>query len=236
MGKDKEKQRQPQIGDRGILRILEPLSGTDVYYSTRVEDVTMDIIACSQPMFGETYIKVMSDVVDLMYIKGNSVFSLRCEVIDQGKGDPPLLFLRPVSGVQRTDRRRFVRVPMLLPVSVLFLRSFPANVAKFWQEHSVDAVMGTIVDLSAGGCKLSLREPCYVGEKMLIHFVVAEPVNDSFLLRCIARRVEQSKEKGKILVGVEFVLDNERERDKLVKVVFCRQRELIQKGYYELEE
>jgi len=228
--------KEPKVGDRGILRVREPGKNGVEYYSTRIEDVNDGLIACSQPMRGQVYMKIWVESVELMYIKGDSIFSLICEVIEQGKGDPPVMLLKPASGIQRSDRRESVRVPWLLDAEILFIKTFPTDVEKFWDEHSYDSVRGVILDLSASGCRLSLAEACTVGERLLIRFLVPEPSSDIFLLQAVIRRVEAGSEPGIIVVGLQFINLNDAIRDKLFRSVFCRQRELIKKGFYELEE
>jgi len=122
------KRKEPKVGDRGILRVREPGETGVEYYSTRIEDVRDGLIACSQPMRGQVYVKILSSPVELTYLKGDSVFSLMCEVIEQGKGDPPLIVLRPISSIYRSDRREYVRVPWMLDAELLFVKTFPADV------------------------------------------------------------------------------------------------------------
>lgn len=231
------RRKEPKVGDRGILRVREPggLNGVE-YYSTRIEDINEGIIACSQPMRGQVYVKIWAENVELTYIKGDSVFSLMCEVVEQGKGDPPVILLKPASGIYRSDRREYVRVHWLLDAEILFVKTFPADVEKFWEEHAHNSVRGLILDLSAGGCRLSLTEACTVGENVLIRFSVPEPNPDIFLLQAVIKRVEAGSEPGIIVVGLQFINLNDAIRDKLFRSVFCRQRELIKKGFYELEE
>jgi len=231
------KRKEPKVGDRGILRVREPGGNNDVeYYSTRIEDIVDGLIACSQPMRGQVYVKILSSPVELTYLKGDSVFSLMCEVIEQGKGDPPLIVLKPISSIYRSDRREYVRVPWMLDAELLFVKTFPADVKKFWEDHSHESVRAVILDLSAGGCRLSLAEACMVGEKVLIRFTVPEPNPDTFLLPALIKRVEPGSEPGVTNVGLQFVDVKDVIRDKLCRSVFCRQRELIKKGFYELEE
>jgi len=47
-----------------------------------------------------------------------------CEVIEQGKGDPPLIVLKPISSIYRSDRREYVRVPWMLDAELLFVKRF----------------------------------------------------------------------------------------------------------------
>jgi c-di-GMP-binding flagellar brake protein YcgR len=187
-------------------------------------------------MRGQVYVKILSSTVELTYLKGDSVFSLMCEVVEQGKGDPSLIVLKPISGIYRSDRREYVRVPWMLDAEVLFVKTFPTDVKKFWEDHSHEAVRGLILDLSAGGSRLSLAEACMVGEKVLVRFTVPEPNPDTFLLGAVIKRVEPGGEPGVTIVGLQFVDVKDIIRDKLFRSVFCRQRELINKGFYELEE
>lgn len=132
------KRKEPKVGDRGILRVREPGETGVEYYSTRIEDVRDGLIACSQPMRGQVYVKILSSPVELTYLKGDSVFSLMCEVIEQGKGDPPLIVLKPISSIYRSDRREYVRVPWMLDAELLFVKTFPADVKKLpWSSRTL---------------------------------------------------------------------------------------------------
>jgi len=56
------------VGDRGILRVREP---GKLVLSTILpdEDVRDGLIACSQPMRGQVYVKILSSPVELTYLK-----------------------------------------------------------------------------------------------------------------------------------------------------------------------
>lgn len=69
-------------------------------------------------------------------------------VVEQGKGDPPVILLKPASGIYRSDRREYVRVPWLLDAEILFVKTFPADVEKFWEKNMSTIALGSqLMDL-----------------------------------------------------------------------------------------
>jgi len=74
------------------------------------------------------------------------------------------------------------------------------------------------------------------GRESTDSFHSPEPNPDTFLLPALIKRVEPGSEPGVTNVGLQFVDVKDIIRDKLCRSVFCRQRELIKKGFYELED
>ncbi|WP_018962631.1 flagellar brake protein [Coprothermobacter platensis] len=230
-----KKDKRPAIGDRGILKAIDPNNKKVEYYSTRVEDISGDIIACSQPMHSQAYVKIWSPTVEFTYIKGNAIFSLSCEVIKQRVGNPPQILIRPVGDIKRSDRRQEVRVPWLIPASVLFADHLPADLEAYWKEHYPETIDATILDLSAGGCRLSVQESLKVNDRLLIRFCVSQPIERCFLVPSVVKRVEKDDENGLFVAGIQFMSITDNDKDKLFSCIFFKQRELIQKGSYEPE-
>ncbi|NPV88220.1 PilZ domain-containing protein [Coprothermobacteraceae bacterium] len=221
--------RFPRIGQRVTLVVSSDHG--DEYYPSRVEDVTDDLLACSQPMYQGAYVKLFSDVLDVLFLYQGSFYRLPCSLLEQGASDPPVALLRPMAPAYRSDRRNFVRVPWLLACRVLPVRDFPKDNWAYWDVTAADALDATVVDISAGGARIALKQPVAVREKLLLRVTLPEPKATELLLRAIVRRVEKDA-RDVVQSGVEFVDVSNKEQDALIRAVLHRQRELIRRGFY----
>ncbi|MGI6226653.1 MAG: flagellar brake protein, partial [Peptococcales bacterium] len=118
------------------------------------------------------------------------------------------------------QRRDFVRIPVSLSLEYRV-----ENGAKSEETFHT----GVIRDLSGGGAQLASKRKLVKGTILQVKFSLPED-----LIVCKAKVMwvytEVKEQKETYLIGLKFIDINERLRERIIRYVFKRQRELIQKG------
>ncbi len=204
------------------LEIELPNDGKNCYRS-RVEALTVDRITVASPLKASSIVPISpGTIVKLTYTDNVAIYTFTTEVISQNSKDPPTVTLGPPSDVKRIQRRNFVRLDERLAVT---LHKLDDNYAP-----SGEIFAGMTVDLSGGGTMFGSNTILQMGDTLEAIVYLGE--NES--IRAVGRVVRfvenPAKAKDKYSVGMEFTVIEETERDKIIRFIFNRQRELRRKG------
>lgn len=152
----------------------------------------------------------------ITFVLENAIWTLDCPVqatvsmrIDLGFPDP--------GHVHREQRRQHLRVGFTMPVDYQV-----GMETKFGKTKQ-----GVLRDLSGGGCLLLLEEELHYGAMLLLHLSLEEYGRLEVMGRIVRLSPAENRRGTRWLVGVEFYLITDRNRDRLVKFVFNKHREEV---------
>ena len=187
-------------------------------YRTRIEEVGERILAVGAPFdHGEVVPLREGTKVKLTFWDEAAAYSFEGKIMQRIAVPIPMFVLELPDSVAKVQRRNYVRVPALYPVSF-------RSVTK---EGLSDIQKGTMLDLSGGGMRFLTEDR--VENKSLLYALLSLPKGDlgTPVRVCRAEKIEDSKH---YTVSVEFHDISERERDQIVRCVFDIQRAMRKKG------
>jgi c-di-GMP-binding flagellar brake protein YcgR len=194
-----------------------------VRYRSRVEGIFSNKITLAAPLQQGQIVDLSPGTkVKVSYADQLAVYSFISRVISLNRPSPPTVTLGEPYDFQRTQRRNFVRVEANL--SIVF-----AQVDENYEPVG-GTCSGTTVDLSGGGLMFICNVELKCGDILDTTVYISDKDSAKALGRVVRFVENRPKAKQKYSVGLEFTVIEESERDKIIKFIFNRQRELRQKG------
>jgi len=187
-------------------------------YLTRIEEVGERILAVGAPFnHGELVPLREGTKVKITFWDEAAAYSFEGKIMQRIAVPIPMFIIELPDSVAKVQRRNFVRVPALYPITF-------QSVTK---EGLSDLQKGTLLDLSGGGMRFLTKER--VENKSLLYLSLALPKGElkTPVRVCRAKKPEESKH---YTVSVEFNDISERERDQVIRCVFDIQRAMRKKG------
>jgi len=163
-------------------------------------------------------------LANVIFLKDNDTYMFKAEIIDRKKTEPiPMLYVKPVSPIEKIERRSFFRMESKLPVLYHVVEPAEAN-----NDEEVPLKKCHTRDISGGGVCLVTDEAYAAGTK--IHAYLKLDREIGFVGTVV--RATQTRERGKIVyeIGIEFKQIENRDREKIISYIFEKQRERIRKG------
>ncbi|MDR3587775.1 MAG: PilZ domain-containing protein [Desulfosporosinus sp.] len=182
-------------------------------YRTRIEEVGEKTISVGAPLVplreGTSVRLILWDKV--------AAYALESTIVQRIASPVSLFILELSDSVSKVQRRSFVRVPAM----------FPLTFETVTEEGLSDLHKAMMLDLSGGGMQFLTEKKLENDAVIYVH--VALPNGD---LRTPARvsRSEKTEDGKRYLISVEFDYIAERERDRIIRCVFDIQRAMRKKG------
>jgi c-di-GMP-binding flagellar brake protein YcgR len=216
------------IGFLKVNQKVEILVDTPGYrgkYVSRIEDLTDNEIVVGIPIVSGSLVPLPVGIrVDVDVICTDAVYRIHTRILKRVLHPFPLLFLAKSEDIERVQRRNYARVDVVLDVEMEKLPSGEEGVV----------FHGVTRNISGGGMLLSiigdgdlLRE-IKEGDFVEISFKIPIWKDPIYAVSKVVRediRIGDRKD-----IAIAFVSINEKDRDRIVKFVFERQRELRRRG------
>lgn len=201
---------------------ITALEGLDEhkYLPSRIEEVSPDYLYISPPMFrGEILPLRVREPLRIHFTLEGHFYRFDTVVVERVAAPLPLLAVLKPAEIVEVQRRRWVRLPVNLPV-------------KFQLEHSIEAEIyeGRTIDISGGG--MQYRSETALEPGTMIHLCLDLPHREPICCKAKVLRFEEGSEfKGQeAKIVVEFFDISEGQRDRIMNYIFEKQREWIRKG------
>lgn len=200
----------------------------DEIFTSDIQDVQDNYIAISIPIRDFQYLPLRKDEkIKVLYYEGNNIYKFSSTVIKRSKSNIPLLWINIPEKIEKIQRRKFVRVPVLQKVRYALidrnLEFNKENIARIKFE------MATVLDLSGGGVRLKSEISINKGDVLALIL----PVGDGVILVKGEIRRSDTDEAGEMVYGVNFMELKNAEQEKIIKFVFQIMREQMKKGLKE---
>lgn len=188
------------------------------HYRTRIEEVGEKLLLVGAPFDNGELVPLREGTkVKLTFWDETAVYSFEGKIMQRIAVPVPMFVLELPDTVDKVQRRNYVRVPALFPIMFRMVT----------REGLSDLYQATMIDLSGGGLRFSTRER--IENKSLLYIQISLPTGEiQSPVRVI--RVEKIEDTKLYSVSTEFYEISERERDKIIRCVFDKQRAMRKKG------
>jgi c-di-GMP-binding flagellar brake protein YcgR len=203
---------------------LEILTGEmQGVYRSRVENITKNCIVLGAPLDKGTPIPLRAGtLVRVNYHDEKATYSFETEVSDRDMGvGPTISTARPLS-IKRTQRRNFVRLDSNL--SLVF------NIISDELDEAGKPLKGLTLDISGGGTRFESNLSLPEGIVLEMNINLPRIGTVSALGKVVRTTATKNSVKKHYIIGVQFMIIEEKERDKIIRYIFDKQRELRQRG------
>lgn len=163
--------------------------------------------------------------LDVIFLKEKDTYMFKAVVTGRKNTEPiPMLWVKPVSQIEKIERRSFFRMECKLPVRYHIIGSTEEK-----DTEEIQMLDCYTRDISGGGVCLVTEEAYEPGTKIRASLKIGKQIG---FIGTVVRSV-QIREKGKILyeIGVEYKQIENRDREKIISYIFEKQREKIRKGW-----
>lgn len=192
-------------------------------YRSRVEVIHDNRIVIASPLKSGSIIPLRPGiVVKLIYADNGAVYTFAAEVIAQNIQTPPTITLGHPYDVKRIQRRNFVRLDAKLNVT---MEKVDDKLVPTGETFS-----GITADISGGGMMFLTTKKLTWGENLQATVLFSDDESVKAVGRVVRYTENPPTVKYKYSVGLEYTVIEEPERDKIIKFIFNRQRELRKKG------
>lgn len=217
--------------DLGFLKInqkVEILVDTPGYrgkYVSRIENLTDSEIVVGIPIVSGQIVPLPVGIkVDLDVTCPDAVYRIHTRTLKRILRPLPLLFLAKSEDVERVQRRNYARVDAVLDVEIEKLPSKGEKVKIYGITKNISGG-GMLISIRGNGDLLSLIRK---DDFLEVSFKIPTWKDPIYAISKVVRedvKVRDSKD-----IAIAFVSINEKNRDRIVKFVFERQRELRRRG------
>jgi c-di-GMP-binding flagellar brake protein YcgR len=215
----------PGVFEAGMSAEIE-VNGVSDKYSTRIEDVKGDYLVVGTPMKQREYIKLdQGQKVLLSVIRRNNPYFFETAVIGNEWNDgQQLTQLRRPPDNAGIQLRQHVRVPVVITDGQFWVEG---ETGKYGPTNS-----GSVLDISAGGILVMTKDGLPESSVVLSRFTLSRQAGHMTAIVRVLKNYERLSDVGvkSHRSHCQFVDLGDKDRDRLIKFVFQRERELRQKG------
>lgn len=202
---------------------INDTNGNRKIYRSRVEGKDKDFIDLASPIKDGVVIPIREgEIVNISYIDSTATYSFDSIIVSRYNKELPVIRVKKPTEVKRTQRRNFVRFDTKLKVSFNIVRN---EIADYEQTYS-----GQTVDISGGG--IMLATTATINKEDIVDLIINIPnIGNISAMGKVVRVMEKNIQGHEILLlGIDFIVIEERDRDKIVRFIFEKQREMRQRG------
>ncbi|MFS8541522.1 MAG: PilZ domain-containing protein [Tissierellales bacterium] len=212
-----------KVGDKIELLRIDSLQNKISYPSQVLDILDDDILVIRGPLHKNDFVFVSrkEKIRIIFVVKDKGKYQFDAEILNINYEGVYSLKIRRISDITKHQLRKYFRFEVSIPVKKYFT-IIEDNEEKILEENC------RTKDISGGGMKLYTNYQHNVGDIITCEFEV-----DKHLITTKAKvvRVEEVDTfEFDFALGVEFKDIEERNRDRIIKFIFTKQRELIEKG------
>ncbi|HVJ49559.1 flagellar brake protein [Desulfitobacterium sp.] len=187
-------------------------------YKTHLDEVGEKILSVFAPMMQGQVVPFREGTrAKVIFWDDVAAYAIETVIIQRIAVPVPIFVLELPEDIYRVQRRNFVRVPAVYPLT---FRSVD-------RQGLSDTKKGTMLDLSGGGMRFQTSESVELGAILLAYLdLPSGPIQTSARV-CRADKIPDSKNYS---ISVDFYQIPERDRDRIIRSVFDLQRVMRKKG------
>lgn len=200
----------------------------DVFYKSNIQDIGKDTIGISIPVNEGKYLPLRrGDSIRCIYFHKKQMYSFDTFVTSRKIDRILIIEIKKPEDIRFYQRRNFVRVPMTMDILCAIV---PTVKDSKHLDDQIDFFNAMSLNISGGGMKLSIdiaMESKLSYGKILLLTIPAE--NENITVKGRLVRVDRDIRKRKLICGVSFINIDEKNREKIIALVFKIMREQIKK-------
>lgn len=204
-------------------------------YKSTIEDVTGEYIAISIPIREGQYIPLrVGEKLEVIYYAGKDLFKFYTVVTGRKVDGIPIILLAVPEELVHVQRRRYVRIPVMLDFTFKKFDRFLESEYKKYLNGIIKNIghvinKGSILDISGGGMRVSINEPLLKNDYLLVRMAIDD---EEFFFKTKVARIEGIK-GNQHFYGLRFEEIDERVRDRIIRFTFKLMREQRKKALEE---
>lgn len=208
------------------IELTATIGGTPTQFASIIEENTGDSLIIHMPSSEMADDRLIEGTVLEVTVHGEgNLYKFKTRIKERKMmGDMMLVLFRPgPGGVEKTKPRSYFRLNVTLPMQYRLMRDEVTPISEFKE--------GSILDISGGGCLFESKKNLDKGGTIEVNLELptdTEPVNA--VARVSFVKTEKSTSGESHLAGAEFLMIEEKERDKIIRFIFDQQRDLVKKG------
>ena len=167
-------------------------------------------------------------ILNLCFVGDDALYKVGVEVKEIRNVSK--LVLKQVSGLQKIQRRRSIRIPVQERIKYSIAQNNKKNVAN--SKVKLKSFSATMLDISMFGLKIEVDSLTNLEENKILNLFL----DFSFLEKAsIQGRIIRIEEENKIL-GIEFLDISDSDRQKLTRWIFEQEKKIIDKNKKDLSK
>lgn len=187
-------------------------------YRTRIEEVGKRILSIGVPVSEGQFIPLREGTrLELIFADEVSAYSFTTSIIKRIALPIPTFIIEYPNKINKIQRRKFVRVPIIRPLKYRILD----------KDGVSDPKNGYMIDLSGGGLLFNAQENLPSKTIVLMQTTIG---SEDLEIPGLIIRSTREDDKDMYRVSVQFHQISEKTRDKIIRYVFDLQREMRKKG------
>lgn len=193
-------------------------------YHSRIEEVREDTLVLAMPIKRRKVVLLPEGLQIIVgIVRGGISYSFESTILRRIRSHLPLLVINKPGEARKRQRRAWVRVPAVLDFSYALVNLEEAD-------KELEFYRAQTLDISGGGLMFAADHSFSPGDRLKI--ILELPPGEKLRLEARVVRVVANPSEAwrRFSIGVEFTEIRERDRDRIVRWVFERQRELIKRG------
>ncbi len=212
-----------KVGDKIELLRIDSLNDETLYPSQILDIIDEHILIISGPIYKSrlVYVRRNEKVRIICVVEDRGKYQFDAEVLNAKYEGVYKLKIRRISQITKHQLRKYFRLDISIPVTKYF------TIMEDDEEKDLEEKCRT-KDISGGGMKLYTNYKHKVGDMITCEFKVDEHLITTKAKIVRVERVDTFE--FDFALGIEFVDLEERDRDRIIKFLFSKQRELIEKG------
>jgi c-di-GMP-binding flagellar brake protein YcgR len=194
-------------------------------YRSRVEGLDKQSITLANPIKDSVLVPLREGlVVNITFLDDTAIYSFDSVIISRHSGNLPTITVKypNPTAVKRTQRRNFVRFDTKLKISF--------NLIKDYITDYTQTFTGETIDVSGGGLMMATDTDVPKEELVDVQLELGSDNVVSAVGRVVRLTDRNDQSNPRYLLGLVFDVIEEKDRDKIIRFIFEKQRELRQRG------
>lgn len=195
------------------------------YFNCNIQDVTEEYIATNIPISTGQYIPLSRGTsVEVIYYEEENIYKFKSSVIGRKFENIPILLLSKPTEIEKIQRRKYFRIPLLSSIKYKNLKNEPKTNPKTIEDS--EYTNAVLVDLSGGGMKIKVAEQVKQNDFLLVSLTIN---NENLLVVGQTMRIVKDDE-GRFVCGLSFEFLENSTREVIIKFIFQLMREQMKKN------
>lgn len=194
------------------------------YFNSNIQDITEEYIAINVPMSAGEYLPLSKGtIIDVIYYEEENIYKFKSSVIGRRFENIPIILLAKPKEVQKIQRRKYFRVPLISSIKYKNLKNDPKTNPSTVEDSEYAKAL--LIDLSGGGMKVKVAESVNTNDFLLVSLTIN---NQNILIVGQAMRIVKDDE-GRFICGLSFEFLENTTREVIIKFIFQLMREQMKK-------
>ena len=203
--------------------VIKRDSQEDTKGYSMVQDITSEgeLVITQSMRDGIPVVIRLNDTLRVFFFQEESCFAFDGKPIERFKiENANMISIRQISPIEKVQRRQFYRLRIVLPVNLKLLDV----------KGDAPIIKSYSIDISGNGLRLNIDEKLDINS--MIECNIELSAEETLTIRGKVVRVAlDDKYADKYDIGISFVDIPRKVQDRIVKFIFDKQRELINKGF-----